>query len=204
MTINYTDLERFRVPRKVRRTTVEEDGKRDAEAADNEPRSSTAQEPENDHPLTRIHSKWTTVREPGNEPPSEELDAAPTPSNPISVITVKNPKRVLDNHAAIFAVFDNAFFLDKRRSQRRDLSIYKHDKWYDQFDGLKAAVSVPEKKASGLSGKRKGEEDEQSGSNEGTRKRIRGLTYRMNIPRTVIEQSEPAANSSDAVEDEET
>ena len=52
------------------------------------------------------------------------------------------------------------------------------------------------------SGKRKGEEDERFRRYEGTRKRVQGLTFRMNVPRTLIEQPEPEASFSDAEEQE--
>ena len=154
--------------------------------------------------LSTLRSKWDAEPEP-EAGPSSKGPVPSTLSNPIPVVTVENPKRVLDDHARFFQTFKNAFYLDASRTQSIDSSIYEHDKWYDQFDGLKPAIGMSDKNSSGLSGKRKGDsEDEQFKPYEGAKKRVRGSTFRMNVPHTIIEQSEPATSSSDAVEDEET
>ena len=53
---------------------------------------------------------------------------------------------------------------------------------------------MSDKNPSGPSGKRKGDsEDEQFKSYSGAKKRVRGSTFRMNVPHTVVEQKEPEA-----------
>ena len=197
--VNYSDLERFMVSKKVKvklTTVLPAAGNEGcgAKAQDNGPGSSTAQKPTKaskaPHPLSRVSHEWSALPLP-RAGPSRKI--AP---KPISVITVENPKRVLDNHAEFFEAFKNAFFLD---AEQRDLSIYEHDKWYDQFDGLKAAIGMSDKNPSGPSGKRKGDSEDEQKSYEGAQKRVRGSTSRMNVPRTVIEQPEPKANPSGAL-----
>ena len=210
--INYPDLERFEVDKKAPGTTtvlpvVENEG-HGAKAQVNEPGPSTTQKtakaskvPDR---LSTLRNKWATQSR-LKAGPSGKGSVPSTLSNPIPVVTVENPKRVLDNHAEFFEAFEDAFYLDDSRTQSIDLSIYEHDKWYDQFDGLKAAVASSDKKPSGRSSKRKGDsEDEQFESYSGVKKRVRGSTFRMDVPHTVIEQPEPEASSSGAAEEKET
>lgn len=213
--INYADIERFKVKKKRNGSTVAAvpDTERMTEGSGDPSPSANpepAPPPVTADPLSRIKSRMTRAR--NENPPSgsgeEGPPPAPTPApvapKCISAVTIPNPRRVLDTHVEIFKAFDDAFFYDQGRTKRRILTLYVHDKWYDQFDGLKAALNMEETNPSGQS-KRKVETGEEQLYEEvwgeGRKKRVRGLTYRVHIPRTVVEQPEPQPQPDSGVDD---
>lgn len=219
--INYSDLERFKVEKRTSGVTVEvdENKARLTEETNESPEppvdTNLPPPPKTLDALSRIRSRMTKARDEEEEDSSDDDDededeeetqtpASDPSSNFISVITIPNPRRVLDTHAEIIKAFGNILFKNKRQTKARDLSKYNYDKWYDQFDGLKAALNFPEMNPSGQTMKRKKHyELYEEVLEEGRKKRVRGSTYRVHIPYTVIEQPEPDREPDTIVDETE-
>lgn len=181
--INYADLERFKATKKTHTITAETTEDKSHAGADGPSTSATVEKPlpppnNNLGILARIKTRRT-------EPQGQQSAPQLVKSRNITVPAVENPQRVLDNHEEILRAFEGILYVDKNVA--RDMTKYKNDKWYDQFDGLKSTFSASNRNPSGSSGTRKRRND--TAWDERRRKRVRGLTWRIPaIPQTVVEE----------------
>lgn len=155
--INYDDMKRFKVPLK---TSTQPAGQ-----ADNEDNPEAATAGKNTLATNRLvkavdyHDRLKTRRLEGKARPQNSAlppqDLPPQPgsstatSAPVLLRTahirtqpIGEAKRVLDTHEELLKTLER--ILDDG-----GLSMYKDDKWYDQFDGLKSSYSASDKKPSG-------------------------------------------------------
>lgn len=182
--INYADLGRFKATKKTHTITAEttEDKSHAGALTDGPSKLATVEElpapPKNNFGiLARLKTRRT-------EPQGQQSAPQLVKSRNITVPAVENPQRVLDNHEEILKAFEDILY---DGDDPRDMTKYKNDKWYDQFDGLKSTFSASDRNPSGSSGTRKRRND--TAWDEYRRKRVRGLTWRIPaIPQTVVEE----------------
>jgi hypothetical protein len=108
--------------------------------------------------------------EPEHESDSNTDAKSLNPVVAVPTLPPVQPKRVLDNHRAMFNVFTGVF--RDEDGEDMDVSDFKDDKTFDQFDGLKAIIGEEMKKDSGSYSKLKKRKSESSSDSPNKKPRI--------------------------------
>lgn len=211
--INYDDLERFKVPPKAQPKPADPaDGENGANSRNK--RQVPANPTKTIDPLARVKTRRAKARDQNAAPAPAQPQAGPSKPvlvQPLNDHITTNPlgraQRVLDTHEEMLKAFERILYVDEAKTIARDLSKYKDDKWYDQFDGLKSTYNASDKNPSGQHRGRSAEKRKAVAEVnqallrlELRHKRPRGETWRTGHDvqplATVVEVAEPNAAQS--------
>ena len=161
--IKYEDLERFKVPQKVYPQPAAPADENVTNGTNPLQKQKAPKHPaKTTDPLGRAQTRRAKARDQNasrqvHPAGPSKTTRAPLRNDHITTRPLGEAQRVLDTHEEMLEAFERILFVDDAKTIPRDLSTYKDDKWYDQFDGLKSSYNASDKRPSGGHSLRSGE-----------------------------------------------
>ena len=164
--VNYADLERFKC-----RPQTSDDGSESELPLSSESKTTSAPTPIDNfarEDIKRARDMVLGLDSFGTTASSSRV--LPRMSAVKQATVARKYERVLDSHQAVAQAFDEVMH---ENGVLRDFSKL-NDKWIDQFDGLRTYVGADDKKSSGSSKRKRGDDEVDNALYEVLKKRVRG------------------------------